>query len=147
MAASLARRVTILMADDDDDDRQLAREAFEEAEVDGQIQFVADGQELIDHLRANGSPMSPERPAIVLLDLNMPRKDGGEALAELKGDEDLCEIPVVVLTTSQDEREISRCYCAGASSFITKPTTHGGLVEVMRHLQRYWFELVELPRA
>ena len=135
------------MADDDADDRQLAHEAFLEAQVDGQIRFVADGQELIDYLRAHAHQLGGERPGIVLLDLNMPRKDGRETLAELKRDADLCEIPVVVLTTSHDQDDISRCYGAGANSYISKPTSHAGLVDVMRRLQHYWFELVELPGA
>jgi CheY-like chemotaxis protein len=146
-AVSPHRRVTILMADDDEDDRQLAHDAFLEAEVDGQMRFVADGQELLDYLRAHQHQLGPEWPGIVLLDLNMPRKDGRETLAEIKGDSDLCEIPVVVLTTSRDQEDVSRAYCAGASSFISKPTSHAGLVDVMRHLQQYWFELVELPEA
>jgi CheY-like chemotaxis protein len=145
LAATYVPDVTIVMAEDDEDDRQLARDAFEDARVEGQIHFVHDGQELIDYLRADAKRKASKRPGIVLLDLNMPRKDGREALSELKDDEDLCEIPVIVLTTSRDQEEISRCYCAGANSFITKPTTHVGLVDVMRNLQRYWFELVELP--
>jgi CheY-like chemotaxis protein len=146
MASAPTSSVTILMADDDEDDRELARDAFEEADVHGQIRFVKDGQELIDYLREHLHTVRDTRPGIVLLDLNMPRKDGHEALAEIKHDEDLCDIPVIVLTTSKSQEDIARCYCSGASSFITKPTTHAGLVDVMRNLERYWFETVELPQ-
>jgi CheY-like chemotaxis protein len=139
-------RVTILMADDDEDDRDLARDAFEDAGLDGQIRFVCDGQHLLDYLRNQQRRLENHRPAIIVLDLNMPRMDGREALSEIKADDSLCEIPVVVLTTSKDAEDIQRCYCAGASSFIAKPVTHAGLVDVMRHLKEYWFDLVELPR-
>ena len=144
-AVRSTRKVTILMADDDEDDRQLAHDAFLEAEADGQIRSGADGQELIDYLRAHAHQIGGESPGIVLLDLNMPRKDGRETLAEIKRDANLRELPVVVLTTSRDQDDVSRCYGAGASSFISKPTSHAGLVDVMRQLQQYWFELVELP--
>ena len=76
----------------------------------------------------------------------MPRMDGREVLSEIKSDDSLCEIPVVVLTTSTDAEDVSRCYCAGASSFIAKPVTRAGLVDVMRHLKDYWFDCVELPQ-
>ena len=115
------------------------------------MHFVVDGQDLLDYLRRDGeysgSARTTPRPSIILLDLNMPRKDGREALAEIKGDEALRWIPVVVLTTSSDEQDIRSAYELGASSFITKPVTFGGLVEVMKTWQRYWFELVELPTA
>ena len=139
-------RRTILMADDDEDDRDLAQDAFADAGLDGQLRFVLDGQELLDYLRDDVASSAVACPAIILLDLNMPRKDGREALAEIKGDERLCDIPVVVLTTSTDEEDIRRSYLLGASSFIAKPTTHAALVDVMRGLVNYWFDLVELPR-
>ena len=137
---------TILMADDDEDDRDLAQDAFRAAGLTGRIRFVLDGQELVDDLRRHAGSANPERPDIVLLDLNMPRKDGREALAEIRGDESLRGIPVVVLTTSKDEEEIRRSYRLGANSFIAKPVTHAELVDVMRELATYWFNVVELPR-
>lgn len=140
----LSARSLILMAEDDEDDRVLVRDAFAEARLPGEIRFVADGQDLLDYLRRAGTDQA-ERPQIVLLDLNMPRKDGREALAEMKADEELCEIPVVVLTTSTDQEDVKGSYCLGASSFITKPVSHAGLVDVMRDLTDYWFRLVELP--
>ncbi len=139
-------RPTILVADDDEDDRDLVKDAFTDAGLSGQIRFVLDGQELLDYLRLHAAARDAERPTIVLLDLNMPRKDGREALAEIKSDEALCAIPVVVLTTSKDDEDIRRSYRLGANSFIAKPTTHTALVGVMRDLANYWFDLVELPR-
>lgn len=139
-------QLTILMADDDEDDRDLARDAFEDAVLDGEIRFVLDGQDLLDYLRDRDRQRATDRPGIIVLDLNMPRMDGREALSEIKADSSLCKIPVVVLTTSKDNEDIHRCYCAGASSFIAKPVTHAGLVDVMRHLKDYWFDFVELPQ-
>jgi CheY-like chemotaxis protein len=113
------------------------------------MRFVYDGQELIDYLRREGSYADPSvdapRPGIILLDLNMPKKDGREALAEIKADESLRRIPIVVLTTSKDEEDVLRTYDLGVNSFITKPVTFAGLVEVMRTWTRYWLEIVELP--
>lgn len=144
----LKRSVTILMADDDEDDRDLTREALQNSRLANQMRFVVDGQDLMDYLRRDGPYSEPgvdaPRPGIILLDLNMPKKDGREALADIKSDADLRSIPVVVLTTSKDEEDIFRTYDLGVSSFITKPVTFAGLVEAMKTWQRYWFELVEL---
>jgi CheY-like chemotaxis protein len=141
--------VTILMADDDDEDRDLTREALQDARLANQMRFVVDGQDLMDYLRRQGRYANPKvdapRPGIILLDLNMPRKDGREALAEIKADESLRRIPVVVLTTSKDEEDVLSTYDLGVNSFITKPVTFAGLVEAMRTWTRYWFEVVELP--
>ena len=143
------RSVVILMADDDEEDRELTRDALQSSHLANEMRFVVDGQDLMDYLRHEGryaqDPSSAPRPGIILLDLNMPKKDGREALAEMKSDESVRSIPVVVLTTSKDEEDIFKTYDLGVSSFITKPVTFGGLVEVMRTWQRYWFELVELP--
>jgi two-component system response regulator len=137
------RTIIILMADDDEDDRDLARDALEGTALGERLRFVIDGQELLDYLRLNG-PDKP-RPSIILLDLNMPRKDGREALAELKADKSLRKIPVVVLTTSSDEVDVQRAYELGASSYITKPVTHSQLTQVMHGLAEYWAGIVELP--
>jgi CheY-like chemotaxis protein len=139
--------ITILMADDDEDDRDLARDALDGTRLGERMEFVTDGQELIDYLRHDG-PYAGEptpRPSIILLDLNMPRKDGREALAELKADESLRQIPVVILTTSNDEVDVQDAYDLGASSYITKPVTHAQLTEVMHLVARYWSETVQLP--
>jgi CheY-like chemotaxis protein len=143
------KAVTILMADDDEEDCELTRDALQDARLANEMRFVYDGQELIDYLRREGSYADPSvdapRPGIILLDLNMPKKDGREALAEIKADESLRRIPIVVLTTSKDEEDVLRTYDLGVNSFITKPVTFAGLVEVMRTWTRYWLEIVELP--
>ncbi|WNN89870.1 response regulator [Gloeocapsopsis dulcis] len=140
--------VTILMADDDEDDCMLAREAFAESRLANDLHFVPDGEELMDYLYQRGkytAAIIAPRPGLILLDLNMPRKDGREALKEIKADPNLRQIPVVVLTTSKAEEDIYRSYDLGANSFITKPVTFASLVEVMRTIGKYWFEIVELP--
>ena len=140
--------ITILMADDDADDRYLAQEAFRESCLDNELSFVQDGQDLMDYLHRQGryaAPASAPRPGLILLDLNMPRKDGREALQEIKADPGLHTIPIVVLTTSKAEEDILRTYDLGAAGFITKPVTFEGLVEVVKALGKYWFEIVELP--
>jgi CheY-like chemotaxis protein len=148
---SFSQGITILMADDDEDDRQLARDAMQDARLANQMRFVVDGQDLMDYLRHTGpyadSSVDAPRPGIILLDLNMPKMDGREALAEIKSDESLRQIPIVVLTTSKDEADIFRTYDLGVNSFVTKPVTFGGLVEVMRTWTRYWFEIVDLPES
>jgi CheY-like chemotaxis protein len=143
------RPVTILLADDDEEDRELTRDALQDAKLANEMRFVVDGQDLLDYLKREGAYADPSvdapRPGIILLDLNMPKKDGREALAEIKADGNLRRIPVVVLTTSKDEEDVFRTYDLGVNSFITKPVTFAGLVEVMRTWTRYWFEIVELP--
>lgn len=140
--------ISILMADDDPDDRLMAREALQEARISNLLYFVEDGQELLDFLRREGPyapPLEAPRPGLILLDLNMPRMDGREALRQIKTTPELRSIPVVILTTSRAEEDILRSYDLGSSSFITKPVTFAGLVEVMRSLGRYWLEIVALP--
>ena len=140
--------VTILMADDDPDDCMLAREALAESRLANELYFVKDGEELLDYLYHRGKYTEPEsspRPGLILLDLNMPKKDGREVLKEIKADPHLRQIPVLVLTTSQAEEDIHYSYDLGANSFITKPVTFSSLIEVMRTLGKYWFEIVELP--
>jgi CheY-like chemotaxis protein len=143
------RPITILMADDDEEDRELTRDALAVAHLANPVRFVRDGQELMDYLRREGAysgdPEAAPRPGIILLDLNMPKKDGREALAEIKEDDALRHIPVVVLTTSADEEDVIRTYDLGVNSFITKPVTFSSLVDVMGTWTRYWLEIVELP--
>lgn len=143
-----ARAVTILMADDDPDDRMMAKEALEEARLVNDLHFVEDGEELLDYLHQRGQfagPVPAPRPGLILLDLNMPRKDGHEAIREIKAEPHLRRIPIVVLTTSKAEEDIIRTYDLGISSYITKPVTFDALVELMKNLGKYWFEIVELP--
>ena len=144
------RPITILMADDDEDDRDFTRDALRDARFIDRMQFVADGQELIDYLRQSGPYASPAaedrpRPSLILLDLNMPRMDGREALAEIKSDPELRKIPVVVLTTSRDEADVQRAYELGANSYITKPVTGTKLHAMLTCLAEYWSEIVVLP--
>ena len=146
--STAGQAITIVMADDDPEDRMLAKEALAEALLANDLHFVEDGKELMDYLnhrgRYSGAMESPS-PVLILLDLNMPKMDGREALEQIKADPRLRRIPVVVLTTSKAQEDIYRSYDLGASSFITKPVTFEGLVELMRSLKRYWFEIVELP--
>ncbi len=146
--SSLLKPVVILMADDDADDRLLAKDALAECHIPGELQFVENGEELLDYLLRRGSyaqqPGLPH-PGLILLDLNMPKKDGREALREIKAHPDLRKIPVVVLTTSKADTDISEIYDLGANSFISKPVTFDSLVNVMKVLGNYWCEVVELP--
>jgi CheY-like chemotaxis protein len=140
--------IVILLADDDEEDRMLAADAMRESRVANDLRFVEDGEELLDYLYKRGrygATDAAPTPGLILLDLNMPRKDGREALREIKADPDLRRIPVVVLTTSKAEEDIYRTYDLGANSFITKPVSFDGLVNVMRDIGRYWIEIVELP--
>jgi CheY-like chemotaxis protein len=136
------------MADDDEDDRQLTREALGEAKVDHDLRCVVDGEDLMDYLHRRGAyegEADAPTPSMILLDLNMPRKDGHEALAEIKSDAVLRRIPVVVLTTSRVEPDVITSYDLGANSFITKPRSFTELVDVVRDFSRYWFDIAELP--
>jgi CheY-like chemotaxis protein len=140
--------IPLLLADDDPDDRLLAEQALKKGRLANLLRCVEDGEELLDYLRRRGKyadPRESPRPALILLDLNMPRKDGREALHEIKSDPKLRDIPVVVLTTSRAEEDIARAYSLGANSYITKPVKFAALVEVMKAIRKYWFEVVELP--
>jgi CheY-like chemotaxis protein len=140
--------ITILMADDDPDDRQMTKEAFEECHLANDLRFVEDGAELMDYLLRRGKytdPASSPFPGLLLLDLNMPRKDGREALMEIKSHPQLKHLRVVVLTTSKSEEDIYKSYDMSASSYITKPVTFTSLVEVIKTMGKYWLEIVELP--
>ena len=142
------RSVTILVADDDADDRLMIEDALRENRLSNDLRFVKDGEELLDYLNRKGNysdPSSSPRPGLVLLDLNMPKKDGREALKEIKSTQELRGIPVVILTTSKAEEDIYRTYNLGVNSFITKPVTFDALVAVLRDFGRYWLQIVELP--
>ena len=142
------KSITILMADDDEDDRLMTKEALEEARLANDLRFVEDGEELLDYLYRRGKYSNPDDsplPGLILLDLNMPKKDGREALREIKADPNLKRIPIVVMTTSQAEVDIYRSYDLGVNSFITKPVSFDGLVYVVTMLAQYWFQIVRLP--
>jgi CheY-like chemotaxis protein len=149
-APSVAIPVTILMAEDNEDDRFLTSEAMQAASLINDLRFVEDGVELLEYLRREGAyaePGSAPAPGIVLLDIDMPRMDGITALAEIKKDPALRCIPVVMLTTSDDQHDVLRSYDLGAASFITKPVTFSALVELVRSLDGYWAGVVTLPPA
>ena len=140
--------ITILMADDDPEDRQLTKEAFEENRLSNDLRFVENGEEMLDYLNRRGKftdPKTSPRPGLILLDLNMPRMDGREALREMKADPRFKSIRVVVMTTSQADVDIAHTYNLSASSYITKPVTFKRLLEVIRVLGQYWLEIVQLP--
>jgi CheY-like chemotaxis protein len=142
------KTLIILMADDDADDRLLAQEAMNESRVLNELHFVENGVQLLSYLR--GEDKFSERskypmPGLILLDLNMPKMDGREALEKIKADPRLRRIPIVILTTSKAEEDMAKGYDLGAASYITKPVTFDALVELMRTLGKYWVEFVELP--
>ncbi len=142
--------VNILMADDDQDDRLMCEKALREYRLTNSIFFVEDGEELMDYLHHRGKYADAAQfplPGLILLDLNMPKKDGREALAEIKADPQLHRLPVVILTTSKAEEDIVRSYDLGVNSYITKPVSFQGLAEALKILHMYWFQLVKLPNG
>lgn len=144
----LQRSKTILMADDDPDDRLLVGEALAEHKVEADFRSVEDGERLLDYLHRRGAYAQPDaapRPALILLDLNMPRKDGREALREIKSDPMLRQIPVVILSTSQSEDDVAGSYDLGANSFVTKPGSFDELLDVVGSICTYWITTVRLP--
>jgi len=146
--SKLGKPITILMADDDADDRRLTKDALEESRLANDLRFVENGEELLQYLRHEGKFANEEvapRPGLILLDLNMPRKDGRTALKEIKADPVLRQIPVTVLTTSKADEDIFRSYDLGVNSYIVKPVTFEALVDILQTLEKYWFEIVELP--
>jgi CheY-like chemotaxis protein len=143
--------ITILICDDDEDDRMLTQQALEQAHISNSLKFVEDGEQLLDYLYQRGEYAGETgkapRPGLILLDLNMPKMDGREALKVIKEDKTLRDIPIVVLSTSRFDQDVIRSYQLGVNSFISKPVTFAGLVEAMNVLGRYWLEIVELPPA
>jgi CheY-like chemotaxis protein len=142
------KSIHILIAEDDEEDRMLTREAMVESKIKNKIDFVEDGEQLMDFLLNKGQytdRTAYPTPGIILLDLNMPKKDGREALKEIKMHAELRKIPVVILTTSKAEEDIVRTYDLGVNSFITKPVSFEGMINVMKAIGNYWFEIVELP--
>lgn len=140
--------VSILLAEDDEDDYILIRDALKESRVVNDFHWVKDGEELMDYLLQQGSykdPTKSPKPCIILLDLNMPKKTGREALREIKSHPILHTIPVIILTTSQAEEDIIRSYDLGANSYIRKPVNFLDFVETIKMLGKYWFEIVKLP--
>lgn len=148
MTAASTPPFVLLIAEDDPDDRLLVSEALEGTRLGQAIRFVADGEELMDYLRRRGRYRDPETapaPRLVLLDLNMPRKDGREVLAEIKADPALRHLPVVAFSTSRADADVRDCYALQANGFISKPPGFRELVETMRRLELYWLDTVTLP--
>lgn len=142
------RPIVILLADDDAEDREMTRKALHSNKLANELFMVEDGEQLLDYLHHRGAFAAPAlspTPGLILLDLNMPKMDGREALAAIKADPMLRRIPVVVMTTSQAEHDIARTYDLGSNSFITKPVTLVALIEIIRVLGQYWFQIVKLP--
>ena len=140
--------VVILLVDDDEEDLQMTIDALKESRLGNDLRVTRDGEELMDYLLHRGAyadPADAPMPGLILLDLNMPKKDGREALGEIKSNAELRKIPVIVLTTSKAEEDIFRSYDLGVNSFISKPVTFAGLAEAMKVVGQYWFEIVELP--
>ena len=140
--------IVILYAEDDEEDRMLVEDAFAESRLAYDLHFVTDGEELMDYLCRRGEyadPARSPRPGLILLDLNMPKMDGREALEVIQNDPSLRQIPVVILTTSKAEEDIFRSYDLGVNSYISKPVTFDSLVHITRTLGKYWFEIVDLP--
>jgi two-component system, response regulator len=141
------KSATILLAEDDPDDRLLTQDAFRESRIADTLQCVEDGEALLDYLHRRGRYRDALRPDLILLDLNMPRMDGREALRVIKADPALRRIPVVVLTTSREEGDVARSYDLGVNSFIVKPASYQALVDLVRTLSRYWFDVVKRTPA
>jgi two-component system response regulator len=144
------KNIIVLLADDDHDDRYLIQEAITETDLPINLLYVKDGQELLDYLKGEGEyrdGRTAPKPGLILLDLNMPRMDGREALKEIKADPSINNIPVIVMTTSSAEEDIQYCYEFGVASYITKPLTFSGLVETMTVLGEYWLKIATLPRS
>ena len=142
------KQTMVLVAEDDADDRLLIQKAFTKSWNGGRIVYVEDGEELLKYLKRQtpyDNEMVYPHPQIVLLDLNMPKKDGRQALKEIKADKDLCKIPVIVFTTSRQPDDIEHMYKLGSNSYITKPSSFEGLLTVAKEIETYWFQTVELP--
>lgn len=140
--------IPILVADDDEEDRMLIQDAMEESKLLNPLHFVVDGQEVMDYLLRKGKFVDAEKnplPGLILLDLNMPKMDGRQVLKEIKSNPELRAIPIIVLTTSKAEEDILRTYDLGVNSYITKPVTFDALVDIVKNLGKYWFEIVSIP--
>jgi CheY-like chemotaxis protein len=146
----MREKPVILLVEDSDEDYETIRRAFSQVNLGNTLIRSEDGDQALDYLFHRGRYENPEawpRPALILMDLNLPGTDGRAVLAQIKGDPDLRQIPVVVMTTSSDERDIAWSYAAGANSFIQKPLSFAGVVDAMKRVKEYWFDLVLFPKA
>jgi two-component system, chemotaxis family, response regulator Rcp1 len=139
------RAIEILMVEDNPGDVRLTKEAFKDAKLHNNLNVVGDGVEALAFLRREGEYIHVPRPDVIMLDLNLPRKDGREVLEEIKNDPDLRRIPVVILTTSESEGDILAAYNLHANCYITKPVNLGQFVEIVKNIQDFWFTIVKLP--
>jgi two-component system response regulator len=141
-------KVYILVAEDDADDRFLLETAFAENGFKGKLEFVENGVELLDYLRnlqTEDANTDHPLPGFILLDLNMPKKDGREVLKEIKEDPRFKKIPVIVFTTTKNENEINRCYELGANTYVVKPVGFENLVKTIEDIRSYWFSTAQIP--
>jgi len=139
--------VEILLAEDNPGDVMLTKKALQQGKLTNNLHVVTDGVEALDFLRQNDEYADEPRPDLILLDLNMPRKDGQDVLKELKNDDDLCRIPVVVLTSSESEEDIAKSYELSANAYLTKPVDFDGFIEIVARLENFWFQVVKLPES
>jgi CheY-like chemotaxis protein len=144
MIASEARVINVLLVEDDPGDVLMTREAFEEY-LHNRLDVVSDGSEALAYLRREGEYTDAPRPDLILLDLNLPRRDGREVLAEVKADENLRTIPVIVLTTSQADEDVLRSYQLHANAYVTKPVDFDGFIEAIRQIDHFFVSVVQLP--
>jgi CheY-like chemotaxis protein len=145
MSEALLNVIDVLLVEDDPGDVLMTREAFDHHKVGNRLHVVGDGEKAIAFLRRQGEFEQAPRPGLILLDLNLPRKDGREVLAEIKGDQDLCDIPVVVLTTSAADEDILRSYKLHCNAYVTKPVTFDRFVDVVRQIDNFFVTVVSLP--
>ena len=150
MSPASPKPFTILICDDDLDDRLLTAEALEESHLANDTRFAVDGEDALDYLYRRGrwsDPADSPRPGIILLDLNMPRRNGAEVLAVIKADPDLRLIPVIALTTSHAQEDVRAVYDLGANAFISKPVTFDQLVDRLQKWSTFWLQIVTLPES
>ncbi len=145
METRLVRPIEILLVEDSPSDTELTVEALEEGKIYNHLSIVEDGVQALEFLRRQGAYADAPRPDLILLDLNLPRKDGREVLAELKSDPDLKLIPVVVLTTSRADEDVLKAYSLHANCYILKPVDFKQFVEVVKHIENFWLSVVKLP--
>ena len=145
MAASDSKPIEILLVEDNSGDARLAREALRDAKVRNNLTWISDGAEALSFLRRQGKYAAAPRPDLILLDLNLPRKDGREVLTEIKSDDKFKRIPVVILTTSQAEEDVLRAYHLNANCYITKPVDLDQFMKVVKTIEDFWLTIVKLP--
>jgi two-component system response regulator len=149
MSETLSRSQSILLVEDSEDDFEATNRAFKKVNLRNPVVWCRSGRDALDYLKQEGTYKiadSGSRPGLILLDLNMPGMDGRKTLQNIKQDEALKRIPVIILTTSADERDIKSCYQMGANTYVQKPVNFEGLIEAIQRLKSYWFEFALLPQ-